>query len=214
MKLFWRSTDNPARALEDEIAATIARIKELTAQFVAAEKMRRVATARVEELTAELVAVEKKQQDIQNEKTTATARVEELTTELVAVEKKRQDIQNEKTTATARVEELTTELVAVEEKRQDNQKAVAELQRGLREVEQRFAILQESKAAAPSTPEITSSALEIRKPSVSNGLILLLGFGVGAAAVSWLPWQLTAIGTSLLSLLVLIVFYRAQTNRN
>jgi seryl-tRNA synthetase len=211
MKLFGQSTDNPARALENEIAAATAHIEKLTAQFAATEKMRQAATGRVEKLTTELAAVEKRRQDIQNEKTATTARVEELTAELVAVEKKRQDLQNEKTTATARIEELTTELVGVEEKRQDNQKAIVELQRRRREAEQRFAVLQEGKVAAPSTPEITSSTVEKRKPSASNGLTLLLGFAVGAAAVLWLPWQLTAIATSLLCLLVLIVFYRAQT---
>jgi chromosome segregation ATPase len=128
----------------------------------------------------------KKRQNIQDEKTAATARIEELMAELVAVENRRQDIQNEKMAATARVEELTAELVAVEKKRQDNQKAVAELQRRRRDAEQGFAVLQEDEAAAPSTPEITSSTLEIKKPSVSNGLALLLGFAVGAAAVFWL----------------------------
>jgi hypothetical protein len=71
--------------------------------------------------------------------------------------------------------------------------------------------LQEGKTAAPSTPEITSSALEIRKSGVSNGLIMLLGFTLGAAAVLWLPWRLIAIAISLLCLLVLIGFYRALT---
>jgi len=239
MNLFGQNSDDPPRALENEIMAANARIEDLTAQFAAAEKTRRAetkrveelaaelvtvekkrqqiqnekttATARVEELTAELVAIEKKRQDIQGEKTTATARVEELTAELVAVEKKRQDIQGEKTTATARVEELTAELVAVEEKRQDNQKAVAELQRGRREAEQRFAVLQEGKAPAPSTSQITLSTQETSKPGVSNGLTLLLGFIIGAAAMLWLPWQLTAIATVILCFLVLTVFYRSRT---
>jgi chromosome segregation ATPase len=40
MKLFGQSTDNPARALENESAAATARIGELTAQFAATEKKR------------------------------------------------------------------------------------------------------------------------------------------------------------------------------
>jgi len=95
-------------------------------------------------------------------------------------------LESEIAAATARGEELTDELVAVEQKRQDNQKVIAELQRGRRGVEQRFDVLQENKAPAPSTPGIALSTREMNKPGMPNVLTLLLGFTVGAAAVLWI----------------------------
>jgi len=64
--------------------------------------------------------------------------------------------------------------------------------------------------AAPSTPDITSTTLEGRKPRVSKGLPILLGLAVGGAAVAWVPWQFVAIALCILFVFALARYFTAQ----
>jgi uncharacterized membrane protein YoaK (UPF0700 family) len=45
---------------------------------------------------------------------------------------------------------------------------------------------------------------------VFKGLLLLLGFAVGVAAVVWLPWQFAAIAVCILFVFALVTYLTAQ----
>jgi hypothetical protein len=67
--------------------------------------------------------------------------------------------------------------------------------------------------ATPSTPEITSSKLEIRMPSVSQDFVLLLGLAVGVAAAALVPWQLVAIAICIIFIIRLAVHFTTQAKK-
>jgi hypothetical protein len=50
----------------------------------------------------------------------------------------------------------------------------------------------------------------MRRPRVSQGVPILLGFSIGIVVVAWLPWQFAAIAVCILFVFALATHYGAK----